>query len=366
MRVLILSEFFPRGDGDITGGAEAVAFYMSRHLGRQHEVEVIHSSGSSADWSDASLASLPRRLKFLITSVNKGRRKRPSVVIGTSFVDYGAAWMIGLLTRARVVFWYHDVLIGRWTKGGFGKAEGVIGEVVERILLKLPRVHYVAISEKTALQLEAQGVSRSHIDVIHCGVEPELIGSASIAADKSRDICVVGRLVPYKRVDVVISAFAAIASEFPNTNLKVVGQGPEMARLQGLARDLGIDSRISFMGLVPTHVEVLREIASSAALVSASEVEGFGIILVEAMSLGVPQVVSDIPAFREVTADGVTALIAPAGDTAAFSNAISKVLGDPGLAHELRTNGIERSQRFEWPTLAEQASVMLERLVSAE
>src|SRR3546814_1292037 len=68
-----------------------------------------------------------------------------------------------------------------------------------------------------------------------------------------------------------------------------------------LTRQLGIADRVQFRGFVERHADVLQTVAASDVFASASQVEGFGIVLVEAMALGVPYVATDIPAHREVT-----------------------------------------------------------------
>ncbi len=356
----MLSEFFPRGDeGDITGGTEAVAYYISQHLRKFHEVEVFHGPGESVAWSDASLRSVPNRLRFVLSAISKGIRSRSDIVVGTSYVDYAAAWFIALVTRARVVFWYHDVLIGRWTKGGFGKGAGMVGEVIERLLLRLPGVFYIANSHVTAQKLEHHGIKSERISVVHCGVEPSLVDRIPKESPACPTITVVGRLVPYKRVDVVISAFSRLLETLPEARLKIIGQGPQLTALKDQVARAELGSRVNFLGFIDSHADVLRHIASSSLLVTASEVEGFGIILVEAMALGVPVVASDIPAFREVTNDGSSAVIVRAGDVDAMTAAMTKVLTDPELRNSLRKSGVVRAADFSWPVLAQKTSEIL-------
>jgi glycosyltransferase involved in cell wall biosynthesis len=362
VKVLFLSEYFPRSeDGDITGGTEAVAYYISRHLRTKHEVVVLHGPGKGVAWSDASLRSLPNRLRFVFASTFRGARLRPDVVIGTTFVGYAAAWFVGLFSQAKVVFWYNDVLIGRWTKGGFGRVAGLIGEIVERALLRLPSVHYIAISKITESRLIEHGINPRRIDVVHCGVEPSLIAQVRQVPPDRPVIVVVGRLVPYKNVDVVVTAFRQVLARFPNSELKIIGQGPELENLQAMAKRLGISKHVRFLGFVPSHAKVLTEIGSSSVLVSASSVEGFGIILVEAMALGIPLVVSDIPASLEVT-DRSAAIVIPLRDVEALSQALTSLFENEEEAANLTRKGLERAKVFEWPHLADQTANVLESL----
>ena len=284
-------------------------------------------------WEAATVASLPARLRYLARAMRTGLRADFDVVMGTTYVVHPLAWLVGLIRRKPVVFWYADVLIGTWLKGGFGRVEGLLGEVAERVILRLPVARYIAISDSTAAKLVARGVCPDRVTVIPCGIDPDTIAAVVPEKTERRRLTVVGRLVPYKRVDVVVRAVARLRSAVPDLELVVIGQGPELDRLRALAAELGVDDIVECRGFVESHADVLAAVAASQAFVSASEIEGFGIVVVEAMALGVPYAISDIPAFREVTVGGRGGALFPAGDDEALAEVLRPLLdGGAGRA----------------------------------
>ncbi|MGH9058007.1 MAG: glycosyltransferase, partial [Acidimicrobiales bacterium] len=132
----------------------------------------------------------------------------------------------------------------------------------------------------------------------------------------------------------------------------VVGRGPEERRLRQLAHQLGIADRVDFRGFVSAHVDVLRIMAASRVVVSASTVEGFGIVLLEAMALGVPFVASDIDPHREFLAQGAPGLLFPAGDAVELANAVRIVLEDARVAQRCRDDGRRLAPQYSWERVA--------------
>lgn len=366
MRILMLTEYLPAsGEGEITGGVESYCHYVSRHLRDDHEVILVGRRTDGSVWDDASIKSIPGRMLFLLRAFVQGLRDPGDVVIGTTYVVHPLAWIIGKLRGRPVVYWYPDVLIGTWRNGQFGRVAGAVGEAVERLLLRLPVDLYLAISESTRSKLIEAGVAPERTTVVGCGFEPSVVQAASAVRVHPHRVTVVGRLVPYKRVDVVVRACARLRPDHPDIELVVIGQGPERARLAMLAEEVGIADRVSFRGFVGRHVDVLSAIAESGAFASASEIEGFGIVVVEAMALGVPYAVSDIPAFREITSGGVGGRLVPVGDEVAFARALGELLDDAAARGTLASAGQAHARQYEWSAIAQQTADALRGLLEA-
>jgi glycosyltransferase involved in cell wall biosynthesis len=365
MHILIVNEYLPSSDdGEITGGVEAYCHYVRHRLAREHDVRVLSRATSGGVWDAATLASLPGRLWFLIKALVGGMRGDVDVVVGTTYVVHPLAWMIGFLRRKPVVFWYADVLIGEWRNGQFGRVEGWIGELVERLILRLPVARYIAISKATAVKLVARGIPTTRITIVPCGFDPVTVAAVVPEHSERRRVTTVGRLVPYKRVDVVLRAVARLSATRTDLELVVIGQGPESEALRKLAADLGIAHLVDFRGFVPRHRDVLAAVAGSHACASASEIEGFGIVVVEAMALGVPYAVTDIPAFSEVTGGGVGGSLFPPGDDEALAAALAACL-EPGAGRDrLIDAGRRQAARYTWDAVAAETAEVLTQEVS--
>ena len=139
-----------------------------------------------------------------------------------------------------------------------------------------------------------------------------------------------GRLAPEKALPSLTAAFALVARRRPEAMLLLVGDGPLRAALTRQAAALGLGNNIRFAGRVdPVEVRSWLRIADVFALVSPSE--GFPCALAEAMAAGLPAVVSDIPANRQLVDNGQHGLLAPVGDVEAIAAAILRLLDDAGL-----------------------------------
>jgi len=144
----------------------------------------------------------------------------------------------------------------------------------------------------------------------------------------------VGRLRYYKGLDTLLRAMAALPE---SVVLRIVGTGEQQAPLQALAKDLGILSRVEFIGDVADEdlpAEYHR--ASLFVLPANARAEAFGIVLLEAMASGLPCVTTEVGTGTSwVVQNGVTGRVAPARDPAAMAQAIAGILANPAMLHQM-------------------------------
>jgi glycosyltransferase involved in cell wall biosynthesis len=168
----------------------------------------------------------------------------------------------------------------------------------------------------------------------------------------------VGRLVPEKGHDTLIRA---VAQSKRRPRLVVLGEGPDRARLSGLASSLGVADRVELRGYVPDPSPVYGE-ARLLALASTSE--AFGNVLVEALGHGLPVVATRCGGPAEILADGRHGRLVPIGDPAALAIAIDAGLADPGdpARHRARADdfavpaALDRYERLIEDVLAEKTA----------
>jgi glycosyltransferase involved in cell wall biosynthesis len=138
-----------------------------------------------------------------------------------------------------------------------------------------------------------------------------------------------GRLTAQKDVDLALAALR----ELPGVRLLVAGDGPERARLQDAARDLG--DRVSFLGALPRD-RVLGLLRAADAAVLTSAWENFPHGVVEALAVGTPVIATRTGGVAEVVHDGDNGLLVDPGDAAAFAGAVRRYLADDALRERLR------------------------------
>jgi glycosyltransferase involved in cell wall biosynthesis len=154
----------------------------------------------------------------------------------------------------------------------------------------------------------------------------------------------VANLIPEKGIHVLIEAFSRI--DMPEARLQVVGDGPELGRLQEFARSRGVEARVNFLGLQDEVHKLLQ--AAHVFVHPCIWEEAFGLTLAEALATGLPIVASRIGAIPEIVTDGGTGLLVPPGDVNALATALGRVLRDSALRDRLGA-GARRSVARRFP-----------------
>jgi glycosyltransferase involved in cell wall biosynthesis len=185
--------------------------------------------------------------------------------------------------------------------------------------------------------------------VIPNGVEPRDFESVDPDEDFDPYVLGLGRLVPQKGFDLLIDAFAA--EEFAEFNLVLAGDGFERDRLQARALELGIDSRVRFVGAV-ARPRIARLVRGARVFALPSRGEPFGIALLEAMAAGVPAVATAAGGIPEFARDGVNALLVPPGDAKALATAIARLAFEPELRDRLIAGGRATAEAHAWARIA--------------
>ncbi len=221
---------------------------------------------------------------------------------------------------------------------------------------------FQAISESTADDLVTRGIERARITVIHPGIDTEAYTPDPSKRSPVPLVAYLGRLKRYKRVDLVIRAFAEM--RHPTAQLVIAGAGNYRRALERLARSLDLGDRVRFLGHISEahKIELLRR---AWVLALTSPKEGWGITNLEAAACATPVVASNSPGLRESVRDGETGFLVPHGDIVALTSAFRRVVDDPALVASLGAAGRRFAARFTWDAAAEQTEAHLARVVSA-
>lgn len=198
---------------------------------------------------------------------------------------------------------------------------------------------HVAVGERSARAVEdAVGLAPGSVRTIYNGV-PDVAVEPLPRVRSGPVIGAVGRLSPEKGFDVAIRALRDV----PDATLVIVGGGSEQARLEELARELGVAGRLELVGWSD---EPRRYLSGFDVFVLPSRQEGFPLAVVEAMLAGVPVVAADVGSVGEAVIDGETGLLAPVEDAEAVAERLRRVLSEPELARLLGDAGRDRAQKL--------------------
>jgi glycosyltransferase involved in cell wall biosynthesis len=146
----------------------------------------------------------------------------------------------------------------------------------------------------------------------------------------------VGRLHPQKAHDTLIEAYSIVRRRVPAVSLVIVGDGAERGALERRARALGVEGGVHFLGI---RQDIPQILACLDVFVLASLYEGHPNAVLEALSMELPVVVTDIPPCRDVIVPGETGALVPPGAPVEMAAAIEALLGDEARRRRLGGNG---------------------------
>jgi glycosyltransferase involved in cell wall biosynthesis len=192
---------------------------------------------------------------------------------------------------------------------------------------------------------------------LHADRSKPLGGEGRPGAEGARPrwtILSVARQYPRKDTATLLRAMPSVLERHPGARLRVVGGGPELERLIGMARELRIDDSVEFRGAVSSDADVRSAFLDADVFCLPSLQEGFGIAFVEAMAAGLPVVAASAGAAPEVVQDGVTGLLVSPGDPAAVADALNRLLDDPPTRLRMGAEGTRHAERFDLERVARQ------------
>jgi D-inositol-3-phosphate glycosyltransferase len=223
----------------------------------------------------------------------------------------------------------------------------------------------------------------SRVTVIPCGFDPTELCPISKAlarvtlgfASDDRLILQLGRIVPRKGIDTVIYGFARLVKQHHMSARLVIAGGeseapdpkvtPELARLQQIAHNEGVDEYVTFMGR--RGREVLKHYYSAAdVFVTTPWYEPFGITPIEAMACGTPVVGSNVGGIKFSVRDGETGYLVPPNDPEALAERIAHLYKHPKLVGVLSRQAIRRANDlFTWQKVAGAVAALYEDVLAA-
>ncbi len=382
MRILHVVTAFPRGPEDVIVPWLVELIVRQRAAG--HEVEVFTSAyrgGGNAEYRHIPVHRFryaPARWEDLTHDEAVPDRMRRSLrykLLPLPYVLAGmwAIWRLCRGTRYDIVHVHWPVphaLFG-WAAGGGAKlVTSWYGVELRWVQSSLPWLRWfvrwalkisdvvVAISSYTGGEIGR--FARTPVRVI-----PYTLGFTSDSAPRlpARDgtlrILFVGRLVERKGVTHLIEAVRRLPPD-SRPRLTVIGDGPERTSLEAqIARD-GLSGRVTVRGRV-SEAELKDAYASSDVLVLPSildargDTEGLGVVLLEAMSYGVPVIGSNLGGITDIVRDGETGLLVPPGDPLQLAAALQRLASDRDLATRLGEAGRKHvAAAFGWPAIMAQ------------
>ncbi len=210
----------------------------------------------------------------------------------------------------------------------------------------------ITVSEHSREQLVAAGVPPARVHVVLEGVARPPVAPARPEAWPAADglrLLALGRLEPRKRPEVAIDALAALRRHNVGASLVIAGDGPMKDALLKRTYASGVGDAVRFAGRV-SDAEKWQLYDSADVLVFASTLEGFGLVVAEAQSRGVPVLAAQGTATAEALEPDVSGMLAEP-DGQAFAARLMR-LADADRRRQMSSRAREFSRRFDWDTCA--------------
>lgn len=384
VRTLVVTNDYPPRPGGIQEFVQAmvdgftpsdVVVYASTWRGRADECQKYDAAHPYTTIRDRTSVMVPEP-RIVRRAAEIARAE------GCTRVWFGAAAPLGLmggaLRRAGVE---RLVATSHGHEAGWAQLPGA-RRLLRRIGENVDVVTYLSEYQRKKLGVVFTPAAAARMTQLAPGVEvtrfrPELRGSAEVEALKQKYsvagrpvVVCVSRLVRRKGQDTLIRAWPQVLREIPDAALLIVGGGPDRDRLRGLVEQTGVSGSVTLTGSVPWADLPLYFAAGDVFAMPCRtrrgglDVEGLGIVYLEASATGLPVVGGDSGGAPDAVLEGRTGYIVGGRDqderAAATARRLITLLGDPAAAAEMGAAGrawVE--ERWQWPTIQHRFQALL-------
>jgi glycosyltransferase involved in cell wall biosynthesis len=319
------------------------------------QITDLRSDGSR--WTDppggnTRLLRKTRRFRNPLPHGNDFRYRRWDPFVDAAIVRYFRASKTGVLITTRpglnlLSAWLAPRRLIRVAQDhiNLGSYKPRLRAAIIRAYPRLDAVTVLTEHDRTAYQQALAG-SDVRLACIPNGIPPQ---DAPSAAHDAKRLVAAGRLTSQKGFDLLLKAFAIVRARHPDWTLTIFGAGPWHKRLTDQRDTLGLTGAVHLPG-VSRNLD--RELAASSIFVLSSRFEGLPMVLLEAMSTGLPVVAFDCPTGpAEVIEHGVTGLIVPPKDVNGLATALAELIEDPDRRRAMGAAAFESSRRYFMPSI---------------
>ena len=359
--LLLLSENFPP-----TIGGTAV-LYGEIYTRLNVPYRVLSDGIRMADYG--IIRSLGRYLQLTVR-LRRAAKGTAMIHCGRALPEGVAAWLCRYLGGPRYAVWAHGEDIGT--------------ALTSRELTLLMRMVYAraevvfASSDNTGRMLRDLGIAPDRVEVVYPGVDTQRFRPDLDVTEIRRQIAPhgelvllsVGRFQRRKGHDLMIRALGQLIQRQPRSlRYVIVGDGQERARLETLVDECAVRAYVTFVGEIPGHLLPHYYAACDVFVlpnrVEGGDIEGFGIVFLEAAASGKPVVAGNSGGVPEAVADGVTGLLVSGTDVEELATTLAQLLDSEALRRRLGHAGRDRVVReFGWASAAARVATIHRRLCS--
>jgi glycosyltransferase involved in cell wall biosynthesis len=388
MKIAILTSSFPRHRGDYQGNF--IYYQASGQVEQGNEVHVICPHIPGAPFNEIIDGIMVHRFPYFYpfrfqrlssdTGMYSALRQSLLAVLqlpGFLIIDWCYASIVIHRNRIDLVHSHWIVpsgLVGSavafiWRKPHIITSHVLDANLFGKFRFFIPLLSLIAASADlittnssyTKKQIEALIPLPCPCRVIPMGIYlPEHVHGLS--EDRGHTILYVGRLIEWKGVDTLIRSMIPVVKAMPDSRLIIVGEGPNRDSLERLVQDIGLPDSVQLYGRASD--DDLKKLYDSAAVFvlpsrhfQGMVMEGLGVVLLEAMSHGVPVIGSNVGGIPDIIIDGETGYLVPEQNSDILAEKIVQILTNTDLQEKFRRNGLIRVRdSFSWESVSKKFS----------
>lgn len=239
---------------------------------------------------------------------------------------------------------------------------GPVGRVASAALETVPlkalyrKSRFVTVSDSTADEVSQLGIPRGRIHVAHNGVDAVRLVPGAKSADPS--LLYLGRIKRYKRIEMLLEALQWL----PGVSLEIAGDGDHRPAIEREIKARGLAGRVVIHGFV-TEEEKLALLQRAWLNVTASSVEGWSLVAMEAAACATPTVAMAVGGLREAVVTGSTGILANTQEE--LAGAVQTLIADDQLRARMGDAARRRAEEFSWDATAERFLAVLREEISS-
>lgn len=311
----------------------------------------------------------PTRLKDFRFLHNLIREHHPDCVVTDGYASSNVILLTGWLDRVSCrVSWYRtlqsQVRLQNQHLTGTAKYRSWLLQFRKYAVWRLTKPYFVANSTAAKLDVTRYLNIKEDSRVLafgHLLHDPQLSCEVS-----SRNLVCVARLAEDKGQDTLIRAVSLLVPDYPDLSVEFIGDGIKRQEYEQLVRELNLQQHCVFVGRIDNR-KVLQKMASAYALVLPSLSEAYGLVNVEAMSVGTPVVASNVGGIPDIVRDGIDGLLFAPGDHHALADKLKRLLSSRDMRDEMGRNARQRFvERFSMDTNIGKLADWFEHIVATE
>lgn len=282
---------------------------------------------------------------------------------------HGIPFFTPLYIKEKKLAFIHEIAKEVWSLNPwhwpFNLIPYLVGSIFEPLVFKMfyKKVPFITVSKSTKRGLMQWGIPGENITVIYNGIEKTEFKN-NVVKEKEKTVIYLGTLSEDKGIKDAVETFSVLSQQYNDMQFWIVGKGESGYRkeLELLVDKLRINRKVKFWGYV-SNEKKFELLARAHVLINPSVCEGWGLVVIEAASVGTPTVAYNVSGLRDSIINGETGILSNERNFESLATEISKLLENKERYGKISRNAIIWSKKFSWEKAAGMSISLIDRIM---